>query len=112
MKKTLTWGALLKRGPAWAHLAALPRREAEEFSRSLSSKKQVAVRIIRGKECGSKEALLAEFARALEFPSYFGQNWDALEDCLTDLEWLGGDSFVFIVLNGDTVLRSNEKRPG
>lgn len=34
-----------------------------------------------------KSALLRSIAQALEFPAWFGENWDALEDCLTDLSW-------------------------
>ncbi len=34
-----------------------------------------------------KEAMLAALARSLAFPDWFGGNWDALEDCLTDLSW-------------------------
>ena len=34
-----------------------------------------------------KAALLAQVAAALGFPRWFGANWDALEDCLTDLSW-------------------------
>ncbi|RUS23551.1 hypothetical protein BC938DRAFT_474966 [Jimgerdemannia flammicorona] len=32
----------------------------------------------------SKEDLLGTLAKELEFPSYFGRNWDALVDCLRD----------------------------
>ena len=37
----------------------------------------------------SKKDLLDQAARALQFPSWFGGNWDALNDSLTDLDWLG-----------------------
>lgn len=32
-----------------------------------------------------KAAILERIAKALGFPSWFGGNWDALEDCLADL---------------------------
>jgi RNAse (barnase) inhibitor barstar len=36
----------------------------------------------------SKAALLAFLAQAIPLPDYFGQNWDALEECLADLNGL------------------------
>lgn len=38
--------------------------------------------------CRDKTDLLARIAKALAFPASFGSNWDALADCLGDLEWL------------------------
>jgi len=35
-----------------------------------------------------KNGFLDKVAKALHFPGYFGHNWDALNDCLTDLAWL------------------------
>jgi len=36
----------------------------------------------------SKQKLLRILAIQLQFPAYFGNNWDALEECLRDLSWL------------------------
>jgi len=38
-----------------------------------------------------REQLFEAFAAQLDFPDYFGRNWDALYDCLTDLDWLPAD---------------------
>lgn len=44
-----------------------------------------------------KESLLERFAAALAFPAWFGSNWDALEDCLTDLSWRAGAGHVVLL---------------
>jgi hypothetical protein len=46
----------------------------------------VVVRIPAGVR--SKQKLLAILADKLQFPGYFGWNWDALEELLQDLSWL------------------------
>ena len=45
----------------------------------------------------SKQKLLGILADRLRFPGYFGWNWDALEECLNDLSWLGDGQRVAIV---------------
>lgn len=35
-----------------------------------------------------KAILLSLFSHLLQFPDYFGNNWDAFEECLRDLSWL------------------------
>jgi hypothetical protein len=37
--------------------------------------------------CHDKAGLLERLARAMSFPEWFGGNWDAWFDCLTDLGW-------------------------
>lgn len=48
-----------------------------------------------------KNALLEKLGRALQFPAWFGKNWDALEDCLGDLSWLDGAGQVLLFHNDD-----------
>jgi hypothetical protein len=62
------------------------------------------VRVLNGARMRTKAQLLAEFASRLEFPEYFGHNWDALADCLGDLGWLRGFAYVFLVESADELL--------
>ena len=43
---------------------------------------------IDGKNITRKEQLMNAAATALRLPEHFGGNWDALEECLTDMEWV------------------------
>src|SRR5512141_2646524 len=46
-----------------------------------------------------KRGLFDAFAKALKFPEHFGKNWDAFNDCLSDLAWLDGKGWVLILTN-------------
>ena len=50
-------------------------------------------------EYADKQSLLKNIAAALEFPGWFGANWDALEDCLSDLSWDPAAGHVLIFEN-------------
>lgn len=52
---------------------------------------------------GEKSVVLKNMAAALEFPDWFGANWDALEDCLGDLSWSKASGHVLLF---------SEARPG
>ncbi|HZZ91685.1 MAG TPA: barstar family protein [Usitatibacter sp.] len=41
---------------------------------------------IEGKNIGGKEQLMTHVATAMRLPKHFGKNWDALEECLLDLD--------------------------
>ena len=41
-----------------------------------------------------KEDLFSVLASQLSFPEYFGKNWDALADCIEDLEWISQHTVV------------------
>ena len=41
--------------------------------------------------------LFRALATALKLPAYFGENWDALEECLRDRSWLGKDEQVVLL---------------
>jgi hypothetical protein len=42
----------------------------------------------------TKEQLLDALSAALRFPSYFGRNWDALDECIQDLGWIAEKKVV------------------
>ncbi len=54
---------------------------------------------LTGEDVSSREAFFASIARAIPFPDYFGHNWDAVYDCLTDPSVIPANGVV-LVLDG------------
>ena len=51
---------------------------------------------IEGDSIGSKEELLDAIAEGFGFPDWFGRNWDALEECLRDLDAVN-DGYALVI---------------
>lgn len=43
------------------------------------------------------QELFAVVATAMRFPDYFGSNWDALDECLGDMDWLPADGYLLVL---------------
>ena len=56
-----------------------------------------------------KNGLLEALARTLEFPASFGMNWDALDECLRDLEWIKARGWVLIMANSAQFALKNRR---
>ncbi len=44
-----------------------------------------------------KGEVLAEMARAIKAPDWFGHNWDALADALGDLSWCKAPGYILLL---------------
>ena len=93
--------------PPWSALLVVPR--GTSASALVKTPPGFAVRTIQGKQCRTPAGLFGEFARALAFPDYFGHNWDALEECLADLEWLPAKGYILLITDTQAVLPEDEE---
>lgn len=50
------------------------------------------------------QGLYDEFAAALQFPYYFGNNGAAFDECMTDLGWLPASTYVLTIFDSAELL--------
>jgi RNAse (barnase) inhibitor barstar len=81
--------------------------EREQVLRHGAFPAAFAIAVLDGAAAGSRAGFFQEIARRLHFPDYFGHNWDAVSDCLTDLNWLPAAGYV-LVFDGFDHLAMNE----
>jgi len=55
--------------------------------------------VMEGSVAGVKteNELFSVVASAMQFPDYFGNNWDALYECLRDMGWMAADGYLLIL---------------
>lgn len=64
----------------------------------------VVVARLDGGKMSTADEVFEQFSDALDFPAYFGWNWNALFDCLSDLSWRPADSYLIIVEHAEEIL--------
>ena len=86
------WTALFS---SYTHSGVYPAgREKASGLKTAAAACNLAVIVVKLRRAADKEGLLAALARDMDFPQYFGRNWDALHDCLTDLSWKPAQGYV------------------
>ncbi len=73
------------------------------FDRESIDAKSLLVTVPKGIE--TKDKLIEALDEQLKLPDYFGFNWDALEECLCDLEWV--HEFQIVIMHEDLPLSKN-----
>ena len=74
----------------------LEESDPAETLKKLASERGLAFFHIEGQHISAKDQFLKQAALILRFPEYFGHNWDAFADCLTDMSWHEADGFVIL----------------
>jgi RNAse (barnase) inhibitor barstar len=54
-------------------------------------------------ESGQMGAILTALGRDLDFPDWYGANFDALNDCLTDFSWREAPGYVITLTGADAL---------
>lgn len=96
---------LLRLTEPWLHISHDSEAELTTLGWGIAGESNGrVVRFLRGSKMRNVEALFNEVAAALQFPHYFGENWNALDECLTDMSWAPAESYVLVILNGEDLL--------
>jgi hypothetical protein len=99
---------LLRAEGPWLYPFVATETAAWEFLVSLSAREspRMVARRVRGNKARTVPDWFDECSAALQFPYYFGENWNAFDECLTDLEWLPADAYVLLITNSQHLLEA------
>jgi hypothetical protein len=58
---------------------------------------------LRGDSIQSEKDLFLNVSSSMGFPDYFSSNWNALDECLQDLEQEGSDGYTLVVYDAEAL---------
>lgn len=103
--------ALYNPNPPWIYLDPITEEDGNLIPAiryrlaSTNCRSQIVVRVLRGRKMRSVPALMDELSAALQFDEPFGENWNAVIDCLHDLYvWMPGDTYILFIRDAQDVL--------
>ncbi len=73
----------------------------------IAAESGVQVFYLDGKQINSKEKFLNKAAEAMQFPQYFGANWDAFDECINDLTWCPANKYIIFYDNASIFAQSD-----
>ena len=90
------------------HLLAGGTQEVDQYvaKARYEAGQRLTVIVLRGSKMQSMDGFYDELAAALQFPLYFGRNWNALDECLVDLEWLPSEAYLLVLADASAVLKT------
>jgi hypothetical protein len=97
---------LLRVEKPWLHVLIATDEEAWDWLNTLPDavKERVVGRMVRGQKARATADFFNECAAALQFPPHFGENWDAFEETVNDLEWLRGDAYTILISSSNHLM--------
>ncbi|WP_282795842.1 barstar family protein [Streptomyces sp. CC224B] len=96
--------------PPWAHV--IPSDAPTSPKEALPPSGSIFVARMQGQDMLDADGVFTQFYEHLRLPDYFGWNWDALNDCLSDLHWITARRYLLIVDDSEYLLsQSPDERP-
>ncbi len=96
---------------SWSCIHFMAPEEEGGLGRELA-RRGMAIFEVDGIGVRTEERLFSVIAKEMRFPSYFGRNWDALDECLRDLEWVPAEGYVLFFRGAEVLWREASRLAG
>lgn len=96
----------------WLLRTAIDRTDLEQELDKLKRDSGFAICYLDASKMKTLNGVFAEFATTLEFPSYFGFNSAAFDECLNDLSWLKPNGICIVISVAEQLLTDESSEIG